>query len=249
MTRTARGTYVPGRGRRLSPGERKRAESLAIPPAYTDVCVHGRRADLQATARDKRGKTHYYYSPAFLRRKRKERTRRVNALSLDRVLAKTRRCSTPEEVGLRLLALTYMRPGKRKSADLEGGSPSVGAFGLRGKHLRLRRGGRICLDYVGKSGVEQSRDFVDKPLHEALRKRRLSRHEHLLDTNPRAVRDLLRTIGGDATLKLKDLRTAGAIRVYNKCMRGRADKRACHARSAVALGHSPGVNRKYYVHT
>ena len=50
ITRT-RGVYTKN-GRPASDADQTRAKKLGIPPAYTDVCVFGPNAKLQATAMD-----------------------------------------------------------------------------------------------------------------------------------------------------------------------------------------------------
>src|SRR5262249_3075073 len=61
---------------------------------------------------------------------------------------------------LKILALSYLRPGSEVYANEHG---SYGITTLRSKHVRVR-GDRIILDFVGKSGVRQHRELVNRSL-------------------------------------------------------------------------------------
>ena len=232
--RRKRGVYYKSGGR-ITGKEIARCRKLAIPPAYAEVCVHRPSADLQATAVDVNGKRHYYYSKNFLKRQMKQRMGRVKRLRISKLLAATRSCKTPEQVALRMLAKTYMRPGSRSAI-------AIGAFGLKGKHMKIKSGGYIELSFVGKSGVRQKKRFRDAPLTRALKG--TARGNFLLTASRAETRNLLRRVGKNGDLKLKDIRSAGANKVFKTC---RGSAKECHAVSAAALGHTPAVNKKYYV--
>ena len=63
-----RKTWLGPSGKRLSKKAEERVRKIGIPPAYTNVCVNpSANKKLQGTAIDKKGNTHYYYHPNFVK--------------------------------------------------------------------------------------------------------------------------------------------------------------------------------------
>ena len=163
ITRRRRGRgfqYLAPDGRTVADrAERARIDSLAIPPAWTDVWICASpKGHIQATGRDARGRKQYRYHPrwrevrdetkyhrlaAFARalpriRRRVDRDLRRRALSRERVVATV----------VRLLDETTIRVGNDEYARE---NHSFGLTTLRDRHVDVR-GDRIRFRFRGKSG-------------------------------------------------------------------------------------------------
>ena len=260
VTRKGKAWFLPS-GKRMKRDER--ARKLAIPPAYTNVCVRtDPSAKLQATAVDKKGKTHYYYHPDHVRKSQSKRLKRVRSINGKRILDATARVIDRGErdkawraaVALRLIAMTGIRSGSPKYLAENG---SVGAMTLQPKHVVLGGGGGVSLRFKGKSNVEHDVAIKDARLGRAMRwlKANAGDRKALFGVQRDDLNALLRVHGKD--LQLKDLRTMLAMnlyRAYHKKLKAKYPDETEKKRSkdavrltAKQLGHSPAVCRKYYL--
>ena len=244
-------------GKKLTGGHEKRARKLAIPPAYTEVCISPKpNAKLQGTALDAKGKKHYYYHTDFTKEQTKKRLKRVKTIDRGAILRHTgtiiRKNKMDKQwsaaVALRLVLLTGIRTSQ-KSAE------SVGLLNLRPSHVRVSRG-QLRLVFVGKSKQKQNLLIKDALLKKALvmLKRRQGRNP-IFDVSRSDIVSILSHHGEN--LKLKDLRTRLAIETFHAKRKAiqksnpswdmkKVDKEALkHAASL--LGHTPSVCKKYYV--
>ena len=273
ITRTKRGHFRAPNGRRLSPEDIKRAKSLGIPPAYTDVCVRlNPRAKLQATATGAKGIKQYFYNKTYVAQQQKKRGRRAGAIDGNAILKRTeniirtglRDPSTSvhdrkwrSAVALRLIAMSGIRSGSPEYYKANG---SVGAMTLRKKHVSLSGGSsvkRTTLAFPGKSGVRNNLSIKDPWLHRAFKI--LVKHakgtDSLLNVRRENISSILKE--HDSALKLKDLRTCLAMRLYQKfqekiktkrpTLSTKALEKAALEATAKQLGHTPSVCKKYYL--
>lgn len=263
--------YFDSRGRRLRDARTlARIRALAIPPAYADVWIC-RSADghLQATGRDRRGRKQYRYHAAWrvardgnkfertiafaealpALRRRIARDLRERGVHRDKVLATI----------LRLLDRTQARVGNEEYARANG---SFGLSTLRNRHARVR-GDEVRLVFRGKSGrrhevalsdarvaavVRRCRDLPGQRLFQYLDGGRL---HHVTSTDVNAyLRDAAH---GDFTAK--DFRTWSATLIVARELLAEdaAEPRSARLKAAVgaaaaALGNTPAVCQRAYVH-
>ena len=267
--------YTNGDGRKLRDKRHiTRIETLAIPPAWTEVWIC-RYADghLQATGHDARGRKQYIYHehwraisnaakfwrlktcPKFLPklRRRVARDLRGKELSRDRVLAGM----------VALLDLTSIRIGNEEYVRENN---SYGLATLRNRHVQIA-GGKAVLRFRAKSGLLRETEFTDKLLVRLLRQLKKLRGAHVFqfrddegDIHPvdsSVVNAYLNERTGHH-FTAKDFRTwkassltAGIFyeerKVETLAARKKVVKKAI-ATVSDALGNTPTVCRKYYIH-
>jgi DNA topoisomerase-1 len=267
--------YCNGRGSRLRDARQlKRIESLAIPPAWTDVWICSvPDGHLQATGRDNRHRKQYIYHARWrdvsnlvkfirlcdcatlLPRLRRNVTRdlRGRGLTRNRVLAGM----------VALLDLTSIRIGNEEYVRQNN---SYGLATLRTRHVTIR-GRRAELRFRAKGGIPR-RQVVDDPrlvrlLKQLIRLRGAHVFQYLADDGKTrsadaiAVNEYLRERTGSA-FTAKDFRTwkasalaAGGLFRSGECESPHARKRVIKgtiAEVAEALGNTPTVCRNYYIH-
>lgn len=274
--RSGRGfRYVDADGHWVDDPElRARIDSLAIPPAWTDVwvCSHP-NGHIQATGIDAAGRTQYLYHPTW--REQRDRQKFDRALALAESLPTARRGVTidlrreglPRErvlaAAFRMLDTGHLRVGSERYA-LEHGS--VGLSTLLGAHVRVEGGELVRLEFPGKSGKEWASDVRDADLAAVVTalKRRGPRAKLLAwrdeagahPLTPADINDDIRErTGGDFTAK--DFRTlhgtvVAAIALARTGPRSSesAQDRAIAAavrEVAAVLGNTPAVARASYI--
>lgn len=263
ITRKNKNWYRPNNKKYTSKNDIKRFNKIGIPPAYSDVCVNKNKlAKLQATAVDKKGKTHYYYHPSFIEKNRKERLKRIKHLNGNQVLKKTAKMidrqpkGTKEwkaAVALRLITLTGIRSGSNKYFKENG---SVGAMTLQPKHVVLKGGG-VHLKFLGKSNVKHSLHINDLRLKNAFKY--LKKHNNTFTLFGVTREDILQILRQDQkyNFKLKDLRTMLAMNLHAEYLRKltkkypqeseKTIKKMALKHTAAQMGHTPSVCKKYYL--
>lgn len=248
-----------------------RIRQLAIPPAYRQVWIcQDPRGHLQATGRDARGRKQYRYHPEWRVERDADKFERL--LDFSRALPRIRRrvardlCAaekgrTPLLAAIvRLLDTTAGRIGNDTYARENG---SYGLSTLRCRHVRVN-GDAVALEFRGKSGVAHSlavrdahvarliRGCLGGPMHPLFRytdDKGRPRCVGAADVNAY----LHEIAGGGFTAK--DFRTWHAsVRALEiaqhaatKGDKGFALKKML-AEVAAALGNTPAVCRKSYVH-
>src|SRR5476649_2471108 len=149
----------------------KRIDSLAIPPAWTDVWICTQeRGHLQATGRDARGRKQYRYHPRW--RAQRDEAKYERMLSFGQALpairrhvdAALRQHGLPREKVLAtivyLLEATMMRIGNEEYARE---NQSFGLTTLRDRHVRID-GSAVRFRFRGKSGVQHEVEVHDRRL-------------------------------------------------------------------------------------
>ena len=137
--------YAPDGSRITDAAERKRLNSLAIPPAWTEVWIcPDPDGHIQATARDARGRKQYRYHERW--REARDETKYGRLAAFARALPRIRRRTNrdlarpglPREKALaavvRLLEATLIRVGNEAYARE---NESFGLTTLRGRQVRI----------------------------------------------------------------------------------------------------------------
>jgi len=266
--------YAPNGSRIRDADKRKRINSLAIPPAWTDVWIcPDPSGHIQATARDARGRKQYRYHAQYREacdrskfrrmlefseilphlRDRVERDLRAGHLSRRQILATV----------LRLLDRTLIRVGNDEYARE---NRSFGLTTLRQRHVQVE-GNSVRFSFRGKSGVEHDVALNDRRLARIIQHMQdlpgtelfqfLDAHGKRQSINSEDVNEHLREISG-RQMTAKDFRTWGGTMHAARALhdmgpastRREADRNIVKAVDMVAekLGNTRAVCRKYYVH-
>jgi DNA topoisomerase-1 len=164
--------YVDPRGRRLR-SERmlERIQSLAIPPAWTDVWIcRDAEGHLQVTGRDQRQRKQYIYHPRWREASNLAKFRRLLrfGLMLPEVRQKVnkqlgQRKDSREKVCSLVLALldqTSIRVGNEEYVQ---DNDSYGLTTLRRRHIAIESE-TICFRFRGKSGKKRCVEVRDRRL-------------------------------------------------------------------------------------
>jgi len=262
--------YFDAGGERITDrGEIDRLNAIALPPAYEQAwfCADP-DGHLQATGIDARGRKQYRYHPEF--RARRDKKKYSGTLEFGAALPKIRRKVAADlrkrNLGreavlaaiVRLLDTEYLRVGSEQYAR---DNNSFGATTLRGRHV-TRAGNRLTMRFKGKHGIVH-----EVPITDANLKRIVGRCQDLpgqllfqyLDEDGEAcpitsadVNDYIRAAsGGEFTAK--NFRTWGAsVIAFEALLEAEESKRVSLKTVlepvAEALGNTPAISRKSYVH-
>ncbi|MBC7987549.1 MAG: DNA topoisomerase IB [Sphingomonadaceae bacterium] len=261
--------YFDAKGERIADREEiDRLNRLAVPPAYSDVWLcpspHGH---IQATGYDDRGRKQYRYHADF--RAAQDAAKYERCVDFGRALPLIRarvecdlasRAPTREAVLaaiVRLLDAGHVRIGNREYAEA---NKSFGATTLRDRHARFA-GSRLMLEYKAKSGKMRRLTINDRSLARMVKRCQDLPGQQLFqyldaDGVRRAVgsaevNDYIReAMGGDFTAK--HFRTWGASVIAFIALADAGDAPLSLAALlepvAEALGNTPAIARKSYVH-
>ncbi len=266
--------YAPDGTRITSTAERKRINSLAIPPAWTEVWIcPDPEGHIQATARDARGRKQYRYHSRYREARDKSKFGRMLEFSemLPEIRERVERDLRARDLTRRqilatvvmLLDKTLIRVGNDEYARE---NRSFGLTTLRGRHLEIK-GAKLHFSFRGKSGVDHAVAITDRRLARIIQQcQDLPGYElfKYLDASGKRqtissddVNAYLREITG-RDLTAKDFRTwAGTMLAARELFRlgpaksqREAERNMIRAVDAVAkrLGNTRAVCRKYYVH-
>ena len=248
-----------------------RLNSIALPPAYSEAwfCKDD-NGHLQATGKDARGRKQYRYHPAFRARRDKKKyngTREFGA-ALPKIRRKVdadlKKHSLSREAVLaaivRLLDTEFLRVGNEEYAR---DNKSFGATTLRSRHLK-RTGSKLMMRFKGKHGIVHEVPITGSNLKRIVKKCDDLPGQHLFqylngDSEPCAVtsadvNDYIREAsGGDFTAK--NFRTWGAsVIAFDEMLTAMEHEKARVSLKTVlepvaeALGNTPAMSRKSYVH-
>jgi len=252
----------------------ERIQSLAIPPAWTDVfiCDHP-KGHLQAVGRDARGRKQYRYHTKWRQRRDHEKFERL--IDFARVLPRIRRRVQRDlrQSGLtrskalaaivRLLERSRIRVGNEEYARQ---NQSFGLTTLRNRHVCVR-GHTMRFQFRGKSGKHHAVQLRDRRLARVVVRCLAVPGEKLfqyLDESGRRhrvtageVTEYLRDITGK-DFTAKDFRTWAGTVLAARALRARpGEKSAAQARQEIRravcmvaerLGNTPAICRKSYIH-
>jgi DNA topoisomerase I len=266
--------YAPDGALITDRATRKRLNSLAIPPGWSDVWIcPDAEGHIQATARDARGRKQYRYHLQYREARDRSKFRRMLEFSevLPRLREHIERDLRAGELSRRqilatvvsLLDKTLIRVGNDEYARE---NRSYGLTTLRRRHVRVD-GTVLRFSFRGKSGVEHTIAVADPRLARIVQRCRELPGQDLfqyVDASGRRqlvssddVNAYLRELTG-RDITAKDFRTWGGTmlaavelrRMGSPASRREADRNILRAIDAVAarLGNTRGVCRKYYVH-
>jgi len=274
ITRARRGrgfSYHHPDGSLVSDEVRARCEALVIPPAWDDVWIcPAPSGHLQATGRDARGRKQYRYHDDW--------TAHRNRLKFDRMVpfgqalpglrARVEADLGAEGLGrekvlalcVRLLDETLVRVGNEAYAAENG---SYGLTTVRDKHVSFD-GAAVTFAFVGKSGKAQEVTVEDARLAKLVKACRdlpgydlfqfIDETGAKQDVESGHVNGYLQETTGEA-FSAKDFRTwGGTVTAAERlaAVEDLADVDGCIVQAirdtAAALGNTPAVCRRYYVH-
>jgi len=262
--------YFDSEGNRITDREEiDRLNAIGLPPAYENAwfCADP-NGHMQATGVDARGRKQYRYHPDF--RAKREQAKYEGLLEFGQALPKLRRRiekdlrkrkldrDTVLAAVVRLLDTEHIRIGNEQYAK---SNNSFGATTLRGRHLR-RKGSKLTMRFKGKHGILHEVSVTDTNLKRVCKKCQELPGQMLFqyvddDGEPRPVSSgdvnayIKEATGGDFTAKHFRTWSASAIALEQLL------KKAEHARITVktvvepvaeALGNTPAISRKSYVH-
>ena len=262
--------YFDATGKRITDrDEIERLNAIGLPPAYGEAwfCPHA-DGHIQATGVDARGRRQYRYHADF--RSKRDQDKYAGCLEFGKALSKIRRRVDRDlkrrkldknrvvAAVVRLLDEEKVRVGNRQYAR---DNKSYGATTLLVRHLRRRRG-RLTMRFAGKHGIVHEVALTDRRLARVVKRCQELPGQMLFqyvngDGEPQAVtsadvNDYLREAsGGDFTAK--HFRTWGAsVIAFEQLLEKEEQKRISVATmvepAAEALGNTPAMARKSYVH-
>ena len=261
--------YFDATGKRITDREEiDRLNAIGLPPAYRDAwfCPDP-RGHIQATGYDEKGRKQYRYHVRFREkreaakyercrefgkaltrlRKKVEADLRKRSLSRDTVVAAV----------VRLLDAGRLRVGNEAYAQE---NKSYGATTLRRRHAKVA-GRKLKMRFKAKSGIERELTITDTSLSRIVRRCQDLPGQHLFkyingdgEAHPVSstdVNDYIREATGD-DFTAKHFRTwsASAIAFEQICAAGEkgVGLNALLEPVAEALGNTPAISRKSYVH-
>ena len=266
--------YFDPAGQRMTDADEiKRLNSLAVPPAYTDVWICADpRGHLQATGRDARGRKQYRYHPRW--REVRDADKYWRLRDFGRVLPKLRKqldvvLAAPGfsrdkvmATVITLLDSTLIRIGNSQYAR---DNRSYGLTTLRSRHVEIN-GSAIRFQFRGKSGIEHQITVKDRRLARIVKRCQEIPGQNLfqyLDENgdrhtvsSSDINTYLQSLTG-ADFTAKDYRTwAGSVLALATLRELRWETEPDAKRHVVEmvkrvakqLGNTPAVCRKCYIH-
>ena len=261
--------FDPDGNRITDAGAIDRLNAIGLPPAYTNAWFcRDPDGHLQATGIDARGRKQYRYHPQF--RELREKAKFEGLLEFGRALPKLRRRveqdlrhrelneQTVLAAVVRLLDSEHIRVGNEEYAKTNN---SFGATTLRSRHLG-GKGKTLQMRFPGKSGTIQEVTITDTNLKRIIRRLQelpgqiLFQYagkggelHHVTSTEVNAYIKV--ATGKDFTAK--HFRTWGASviafdQMLDKARDARISVKTVIEPVAEALGNTPAVSRKAYVH-
>ena len=262
--------YFDAEGNRVTDRhEIDRLNAVGLPPAYTDAwfCADP-NGHLQATGIDARGRKQYRYHPDF--RQKRESAKYEGLLEFGKALPRLRRRVerdlkrrnlTREAVlaaVVRLLDTQHLRIGNEEYAKQ---NKSFGATTLRSRHLR-RTGHGLMMRFTGKHGIVHEVKITDSNLKRVCKRCQDLPGQMLFqyvngDGEPKPVTSsdvndyIKQASGGDFTAK--HFRTWSASVIAFEQMLKKAEDARISVKTVIepvaeALGNTPAISRKSYVH-
>ena len=262
--------YFDSEGKRVTDrDEIDRLNAIGLPPAYEQAwfCADP-EGHLQATGVDARGRKQYRYHADF--RAKRESAKYEGLLEFGKALSKLRRRVEQDlkrrdlnreavlAAVVRLLDTEHIRIGNEEYAK---SNKSFGATTLRRRHLR-RTGHGLHMRFTGKHGIVHEVKITDTNLKRICKRCQELPGQMLFqyvngDGEPKPitssdVNDYIRdATGGDFTAK--HFRTWSASVIAFEQMLKKAEDARITVKTVIepvaeALGNTPAISRKSYVH-
>ncbi|WP_300974782.1 DNA topoisomerase IB [Sphingomonas sp. LHG3406-1] len=263
--------FAPGGERITDREEIDRLNAIALPPAYTDAwfCPFP-NGHIQATGRDAKGRKQYRYHEGF--RGRQDKKKYLGTVEFGAALPKLRRRVEKDLAGkptsrdavlaavVRLLDTEHIRIGNESYAKE---NKSFGATTLRSRHLK-RSGSKLLVKFKGKHGITRELAISDSKLKRVVSKITELPGQNLFQyvtedgeacaVTSSDVNDYIReATGGDFTAK--NFRTwSASVIAFDQMLTAQEEERRKISLKTVlepvaeALGNTPAISRKSYVH-
>ena len=274
ITRKRRGRYwmyFDADGNRITDrDEIDRLNAIGMPPAYERCwfCPDA-RGHLQAVGFDAKGRKQYRYHPDFRAEQESRKYERLAAFGRklpklrkkveEDIQGKATRRETVLAAVVRLIETTHMRVGSEEYAKA---NKSFGATTLRNRHAKVERG-RLKITYTGKHGIKRTCVVNDRNLTRIAKRTQDLPGQHLFEylddegevcpvTSGDVNAYIKECMGDDFTAK--DFRTWGAsVIAFGEMAKRLAERGKVKLKSvmepvAEALGNTPAISRKSYVH-
>jgi DNA topoisomerase-1 len=261
--------YYDFMGKRVTDrDEIDRLNAIGLPPAYRDAwfCPDP-NGHIQAIGYDDKGRKQYRYHAGF--RDKREAAKYDRCASFGKALPKLRKRveadlrkrilsrDTVVAAVVRLLDIGRVRVGNEAYTQA---NKSYGATTLRNRHARVA-GRTVKMRFKAKSGIERTLSITDASLSRIVRRCQDLPGQHLFqyingdgDAHPVSstdVNDYIReATGEDFTAKHFRTWSASAIAFERICAAGEEGigLNAMLEPVAEALGNTPAISRKSYVH-
>jgi DNA topoisomerase-1 len=274
ITRKRRGKYWqyfgPDGSRITDRDEIDRLNAIGMPPAYERCWFcpipHGH---MQAVGFDAKGRKQYRYHLSFREQKEAQKYERLarfgRCLPLLRkkveadLQGKATNKATVLAAVVRLIDETRMRIGSEEYAKT---NKSFGATTLRNRHAKVERG-RLKISYTGKHGIKRTVTITDRNLLRIAKRTQDLPGQHLFEYVDDAG-EVCPVTSGDVNAYIKDamgedftakdFRTWGASVIAFETMAcsiaegGTVKLKSVIEPVAEALGNTPAISRKSYVH-
>jgi DNA topoisomerase-1 len=273
ITRRKRGRYWqyfhPDGSRVTDREEIERLNAIGLPPAYErawfcpDPCGH-----IQAIGYDAKGRRQYRYHTQFRDQQDAEKYAKLAAFghALPKLRKRVQEDLDKQAVSkdavvaavVRLLDCEHIRVGNEQYAKE---NKSFGATTIRSRHVK-QLGRKVRMKFKGKHGIERELTITDRNLTRIVRKVQDLPGQHLFqyvddEGHPCPVTSadvnayIKQATGGDFTAK--HFRTWGASAIFFEqlCEQETGEKlglRTALEPVAEALGNTPAISRKSYVH-
>ncbi|HUP67485.1 MAG TPA: DNA topoisomerase IB [Sphingomicrobium sp.] len=261
--------FAPDGARITDRGEIDRLNAVGLPPAYEQAwfCPHG-DCHIQAVGTDARGRRQYRYHGEF--RAQREADKYEGCMEFGQALPKLRRRVDLDlkrkaldkqrvvAAVVRLLDEEKIRIGNRQYAR---DNKSYGATTIMSRHIK-RQGGRLMMRFTGKHGIVHEVPLSDSRLARVVKRCQELPGQMLFqyvngDGEPQPVtsadvNDYMREASG-ADFTAKHFRTWGASviafeQLLTKRENARITVKTVVEPVAEALGNTPAISRKSYVH-
>jgi DNA topoisomerase I len=262
--------YFDADGKRITDrGEIDRLNAIALPPAYENAwfCADP-DGHLQATGIDARGRKQYRYHSQF--RQKRESAKYEGLVEFGKALPRLRRRveqdlkrrdltrETVLAAVVRLLDTEHIRVGNEEYAKQ---NKSFGATTLRSRHLK-RTGHTLLMRFTGKHGIVHEAKITDTNLKRICKRCQELPGQMLFqyvngDGEPKPITSgdvndyIKQATGGDFTAKHFRTWSANVIafeQMLKKSEDARITVKTVVEPVAEALGNTPAISRKSYVH-
>jgi DNA topoisomerase-1 len=252
--------YFDPEGKRITDREEiDRLNSIGLPPAYDNAwfCADP-EGHLQATGIDARGRKQYRYHPLF--REKRETAKFDGLLEFGKALPRLRR-RVERDLKRRELSREAVLAAVVRLLDTQHIRVGNGATTLRSRHLK-RKGHALMMRFTGKHGIVHEVKVTDTNLKRICKRCQDLPGQMLFqyvngDGEPKPitstdVNDYIRE-ATDGDFTAKHFRTWSASVIAFEQMLKKAEDARISVKTVVepvaeALGNTPAISRKSYVH-
>jgi len=237
-----------------------RLKLIGAKPGYVRVSLNPDfEAPLQARSIDAAGRVQPLYSKTHSVASAAENFARLKEFNgqlpkLTANIAAGLKAGDESAAALRVIEQTAIRVGSDRETFAK--TKAYGASTLLGQHVTLD-GDNISLNFVGKSGKVNERNFKDPELASFIRAKSLGPNDRVFNTRDSKIRDTMKKMAGSKDFSPKDYRTswgtAKAIEAIKAAPKPKNEREWTKLHASVSkhvsefLGNTPSVAAKYYI--